>query len=117
MTKKVSYLNQSPCEIDIHDTANGYSAPPAGKAYYYKTLSTSPVWLRGSMGSKTQSDRRTYRAQDLGFERCTPTKDESSKKTMGSTQKSMSARLTNYTAVMAPSSQPGETKKALSCVS
>ena len=34
------------------------------------------MWLLGSNGTKTPSDRRTFRAQDLGFEYGAPTADD-----------------------------------------
>ena len=38
-------------------------------------ISTSPVWLHGSKGTKTLNDRRSVRAQDFGFEHGAPTAD------------------------------------------
>ena len=64
-------LGQSPWEIDIHVTATGYSASTCWKGPL--TVSTSSVWLRGSKGTKTLSDRRTFRAYDLGFQHGAPT--------------------------------------------
>ena len=53
-------LDQSRWEIDIQVTASGYSAPPCWKGPLL--VSTSPVWLHGSKGTKTLSDVRTFRA-------------------------------------------------------
>ena len=46
---------------------------PDGKAPLL--VSTSSVWLHGSKGTETPSDRRTFRAQDLEFEYGAPTED------------------------------------------
>ena len=51
----LSDLDQSPCEIDIHVTVNGYSASFCWKGPLL--VSTSSVWLHDSKGTKTLSDR------------------------------------------------------------
>ena len=62
------------CEIDMHVAVNGHSALSWWKAPL--VVSTTPVWLRGSKVTETLSDRRTLRAQDLGFEYGAPTEDD-----------------------------------------
>ena len=68
-----SDLDWSPWEIDIHVTVNGYSASSGWKGPLL--ISSSLVWLHGPKGTETLSDRRTFRAQDLGFEYGAPTED------------------------------------------
>ena len=70
---EVPDLDQSPCEIDIYVTVNGFSASSCWKGQLI--ISTSPLWLHGFKGTKILSNRRTFRAQDLGFEYVAPTED------------------------------------------
>ena len=74
---ELSDIDHPPCEIDINVTINGYSAPSCWKGPLI--VSTSSVWLNGSKGTKTLSDCRAFRAQDLGFEYSAPTKDYADK--------------------------------------
>ena len=59
--------------IEIHVTVTGCGDSSCWKGPLL--FSTSPVWLHGSKVAKTPSGRRTFRAQDLGFEYGAPTGD------------------------------------------
>ena len=64
-------LAHSPWEIDIHVTDNGHSQSSCWKDPLLASFSS--VWLHGSKGTRTLSDRRTFRAQDLGSFHGAPT--------------------------------------------
>ena len=68
---ELSDLDPSPWEIEIHFTVSGYSQSSCWGARQLH-VSISSVWLDGSKGTRTLSDRRTFRAQDLGFLHGTP---------------------------------------------
>ena len=101
-------LGQSRWEIDIHVTVTGYSEPFCWKGPLLD--STSSVWLHGSKGTMTFSGRRTFRAQDLGFEYGASTEDHAEEDNE-LYLKEHGNETHIYTAARAPSSQPGETRE------
>ena len=70
---ELSDLDQSPWDIDIHSRSTATANLPAGKLH--SMSAPLSVWLDGSKGTETLSDRRTFRAQDLGQWHDAPTED------------------------------------------
>jgi len=68
---ELSDLDHCQWEIHIRVTVNGYSESSCMKGPLL--TSTSSVWHHGTKGTKTFSDRRSFRAQDPGFEHGAPT--------------------------------------------
>ena len=72
--EEMSDLDHSPWKIDTHVAVNGYSQSPCWIGPLL--VRTSSVWVYGSKGTKTLSDRRTFHAHDLGSFHAAPATDD-----------------------------------------